>query len=108
MPSQLILDRTDPGIDEMVGEWKNGGEYELSVKVRQVGTDPKTATFEVIETTDETSDESSDMPEDGETPETPEDGPMGGKMGKMGGSGKMGKVGKMTGKPAIMIAFGHH
>lgn len=80
--STLELDRTDPGIEEMVVDWKNGAEYELRVKVRQNTTDAKSSKFEVIEAVNETA----EAPEEGEYPE---EKPKGKKMGK----------------PAIMIAF---
>jgi hypothetical protein len=53
MASELILDRTDGGVDALVTPWKVGGEYEIHLKVRQTGATPETATFEVIEATDE-------------------------------------------------------
>lgn len=51
--STLTLDRADGGVDAMVAPWKVGGEYEIHLKVKQVGATPETATFEVIEATDE-------------------------------------------------------
>lgn len=52
--STLTLDRADGGVDAMVAPWKVGGEYEIHLKVKQTGATPETATFEVIEATDET------------------------------------------------------
>lgn len=52
--STLELDRTDAGIDAMVAGWKDGGEYDLRLKVRQSSTNPKSSKFEVIEAADET------------------------------------------------------
>lgn len=54
MASELILDRSDSGIDSMVAGWKNGSEYDLRVKVRQTSTDSKSAKFELVQATDET------------------------------------------------------
>jgi hypothetical protein len=53
MTSQLIMDRSDGGVDAMVKDWSVGGTYELRVKVRQTGASESTATFDVIEATDE-------------------------------------------------------
>lgn len=38
----------------MVAPWKVGGEYEIHLKVKQTGATAETASFEVIEATDET------------------------------------------------------
>lgn len=47
--STLELDRSDAGIDEMVGSWENGAEYIFErVRVKQIGTEPSKAKFEVI------------------------------------------------------------
>lgn len=52
--STLELDRTDAGIDSMVAGWKDGGVYEVRMKIRQVSSDLKSAKFEPTEVVDET------------------------------------------------------
>jgi len=61
--STLTLDRSDPGIDNMVKDWKNGAEYDIGgLKVRQISSNAKEAKFEVLSVPtedDETSEEES-------------------------------------------------
>jgi len=52
--SSLTLDRSDATVDEMVSAWKNGGQYQVSLRIQQIGSDPKMATFHVAEVTNET------------------------------------------------------
>lgn len=35
MASKLILDKSDPGVAEMVAAWKDGGTYKAEVEFRQ-------------------------------------------------------------------------
>lgn len=86
MASELILDRTDPGINSMVEGWVDGETYDLRVKVRQNSSDPKAAKFEVVEAVDETAAE----PEEESEGEYPAEKKPKGKMGK----------------PALTISFG--
>jgi hypothetical protein len=89
MASELVLDRTDPGIEETVADWTNGAEYIFDrVRVKQTGTDPKTAKFEVISV-------------EGGEPAEPEEEPEGEYPAE-----KPKPKGKM-GKPAMTITFGH-
>jgi hypothetical protein len=57
--STLTLDRSDPAVDEMVSAWKNGGQYQVLLRVQQIGSDPKMATFHVAEVQNETEGETS-------------------------------------------------
>lgn len=41
----------------MVSGWKNGGEYDLLVKVKQISSNPQKAGFEIVEITDQQTDE---------------------------------------------------
>jgi len=52
--SNLTLDRADEAVDQMVSAWKNGGMYQVSLRIQQIGSDPKMATFHVAEVTNET------------------------------------------------------
>lgn len=67
MASQLILDRTDPGVDELVSSWKDGGEYEVTVKIRQDSSSASVGNYTVtsIEADEEmeTEDYEKEMPE---------------------------------------------
>jgi hypothetical protein len=38
----------------MVSEWTNGGQYQVLLRIQQIGSDPKMATFHVAEVTNET------------------------------------------------------
>lgn len=58
--STLTLDRSDEAVDQMVSAWKNGGQYQVLLRVEQIGSDPKMATFHVTEVQNQT---------EGETPE---------------------------------------
>ena len=60
--STLTLDRSDPEVDKLVSAWKNGGIYQVMLRIEQIGSDPKAATFHVAEVQNET---------EGETAETP-------------------------------------
>lgn len=85
--STLELDRSDAGIESLVGEWENGAEYVLErVRVKQTGSDPSKAKFEVIGV------------EGGELAE-PEEEPEGEYPAEKKPKGKMGK-------PALTISFG--
>lgn len=52
MTSVLLLDRSEPAVNDLVAAWTNGGEYTLQVKVKQVTADDAKATFDVLEVTD--------------------------------------------------------
>jgi len=52
--STLQLDRSDKAVDEMVSGWTNGGSYSVRLRIQQIGSDPKMATFHVAEVTNET------------------------------------------------------
>jgi len=47
MASKLILDRSDPGVNELVSSWKDGETYKLEVEVKQVSTSPNTGDYDV-------------------------------------------------------------
>lgn len=56
MASHLLLDRTDPGVNELVTGWVDGGVYNVRLRIKQSSTDAKTARYEVEEVTDESGD----------------------------------------------------
>lgn len=62
MASQLNLDRSDPGVDELVSQWKDGGTYRVTLDITQSKSSPSMNTFEVTSVTDE----SGEMPETSE------------------------------------------
>lgn len=47
MASILNLDRSDPGVDELVSKWKDGGDYEVTLKIHQDKSSPNAASFTV-------------------------------------------------------------
>lgn len=49
MASTLNLDRSDPGIDELVSQWKDGGDYEVRLKIHQDKSSPNVASYTVTE-----------------------------------------------------------
>lgn len=52
--STLTLDRSDAAVNELVSAWKNGGQYQVLLRIQQIGSDPKMATFHVTEVQNET------------------------------------------------------
>jgi len=93
MTSQLTLDRSDPGVDELVAGWANGQSYRVTLDITQTASDPKMATFDVtsVESEEEPEEENETMKEDSE--------------GKEATYGMGGPGGKMHKGPAIVIAF---
>lgn len=51
--STLQLDRSDEGVDELVGQWADGKTYQVRLTIRQVSSSPKMNNFEVVEVADE-------------------------------------------------------
>lgn len=47
MASQLNLDRSDAGVDELVSQWKDGGKYRVTLDITQSKSSPSMNTFEV-------------------------------------------------------------
>lgn len=47
MASSLTLDRSDPGVDELVSSWKDGGTYKVELTIKQSKSSPNAATYEV-------------------------------------------------------------
>ena len=66
MASQLTLDRSDPGVDEMVAAWKDGGTYSVMLNITQTKSSPNVATFEVTGVTNES--EEAEAPEEEAAP----------------------------------------
>jgi hypothetical protein len=52
--STLTLDRSNEAVDQMVSAWKNGSMYQVLLRIQQIGSDPKMATFHVTEVQNET------------------------------------------------------
>ena len=48
MNSTLTLNRSDPGVDDLVSAWETGGEYRVTLDIVQTSSDPKQATFDVV------------------------------------------------------------
>jgi hypothetical protein len=67
--STLTLDRSDKAVDDMVSTWTNGGNYQVLLRIQQIGSDPKMATFHVAEVTNQT--EGEEAPEEEEAPPGP-------------------------------------
>ena len=53
MASQLNLDRSDPGVDELVSQWADGKSYRVTLDITQSKSSPSMNTFEVTSVTDE-------------------------------------------------------
>lgn len=62
--SSLTLDRSDPGVDELVSGWEDGGEYTVQLTIRQLNSSANAANYEVTSITD--------MGEEAEVEEIPE------------------------------------
>lgn len=52
MASSLTLDRSDPGVDELVSTWKDGGSYRVEIEITQTKSSPNAATYDVTGVTD--------------------------------------------------------
>lgn len=52
MASSLTLDRSDPGVDELVSTWKDGGSYRVEIEITQTKSSPNAATYDVTAITD--------------------------------------------------------
>jgi len=52
MASSLTLDRSDPGVDELVSQWKDGGTYTVELTITQTKSSPNTAIYDVTGITD--------------------------------------------------------
>lgn len=48
MVSKLTLDRSDPDVDALVSAWEVGGQYDVSLTIRQTAASPKVASFDVL------------------------------------------------------------
>lgn len=81
MASVLTLDRSDPGVDELVSKWKDGGKYTVELEITQNKSSANAATFDVTGISSEAEDEGEAEVES--EPEMPmkEKMPMKGKMG---------------------------
>lgn len=53
MASQLNLDRSDAGVDELVSKWEDGKSYRVTLDITQSKSSPSMNTFEVTSVTDE-------------------------------------------------------
>lgn len=68
--STLTLDRSDGAVDQLVSAWKNGGQYQVLLRIQQIGSDPKMATFHVTEVQNQTEGETAPEDEAAAGPET--------------------------------------
>lgn len=53
MASQLNLDRSDAGVDELVSQWSDGGTYRVTLDITQSKSSPSMNTFEVTSIEDQ-------------------------------------------------------
>lgn len=53
MASQLNLDRSDPGVDELVSKWTDGGTYRVTLDITQSKSSPSMNTFKVTSIEDQ-------------------------------------------------------
>lgn len=49
MASKLILDRSDPGVNELVASWKDGETYRVELEIVQESTSANTGDYTVTE-----------------------------------------------------------
>jgi hypothetical protein len=50
MPSQFIADRSDPGVEELVGKWEDGKQYPIpSGMMTQTSQSPSVSVFKIDE-----------------------------------------------------------
>lgn len=52
MPAQLVLDRSDPEVAEILDQWQEGGQYRIELTVTQGPTTGTETTFNVDGITD--------------------------------------------------------
>lgn len=52
MASSLTLDRSDPGVDELVSGWKDGGTYTVELTIKQTKSSPNAANYDVTAISD--------------------------------------------------------
>lgn len=83
MASNLILDRSDPGIDELVAGWKDGGDYEVRIKIHQDKSSASVGSYTVNEVVDESPESEVEESESEEMP-MPKKMPKGGMVPKRG------------------------
>ena len=92
--STLQLDRSDHGVDEMVAAWKDGGEYQVMLRITQKSSSPNVANFDVMEVVNES---------EGEEPaeEAAEEMQPGMMSERMGSSSPM----KKSAKPPVEVTY---
>lgn len=49
MASKLILDRSDPGVNDLVASWKDGETYRVELEIVQESTSVNTGDYTVTE-----------------------------------------------------------
>lgn len=47
MASSLVLDRSDPGVNDLVSQWKDGETYQVTLTIVQKNSSPNTAHYDV-------------------------------------------------------------
>lgn len=47
--NSLMLDKTNPEIAAAIGSWQDGQQYNVSLVIKQVKSDPASATFDVVD-----------------------------------------------------------
>lgn len=52
MPAQLVLDRSDPEVAEILDQWQEGGQYRIELTITQGPTTGTETTFSVDGITD--------------------------------------------------------
>lgn len=48
MASTLTLDRSDPGVDELVSQWTDGETYTVELTIVQTKSSPNAASYDVV------------------------------------------------------------
>lgn len=71
MASQLNLDRSDPGVDELCAGWEDGGSYRCTINITQVKSSPSMNTFDVTEIMPEETTNDTDTAPQEPAPEAP-------------------------------------
>lgn len=48
MASTLTLDRSDPGVNDLVSQWKDGETYTVELTIVQSKSSPNAASYDVV------------------------------------------------------------
>lgn len=62
MASTATFDRSDPGVDELVAGWKDGSDYWVRARVKQVSNTPNVGNYEILSIEPEETEEAEEEP----------------------------------------------